>query len=103
MKLLFSYLYFSYDFQQFSIKQYDSNEYFPFYIPSGHESVQSQKSNVTAKVDISLILSIIAKEKSDQMTKSEKVFWFLTTLIAFVIAYVKHVTMFNDVNKFFDG
>ena len=34
-----------------------------------------------------LILSIIAKGKSDQIAKSEKLHWFLTTLIAFVIAF----------------
>ena len=35
-----------------------------------------------------MILSIIAKEKSDRIAKLEKLFWFYTTLIAFVIAYI---------------
>ena len=30
----------------------------------------------------------MAKEKSDGIEKSEKLFWFLRTLIAFVIAYI---------------
>ena len=40
------------------------------------------------KIEVTLILSIIAKEKSDLIAKSEKLLWFLTTLIAFVIAYI---------------
>ena len=40
------------------------------------------------KIDVTLILSIIANEKSDRIVKSEKRFWFLTTLITFVIADV---------------
>ena len=40
------------------------------------------------KIDVTLILSIIAKEKFDRIAKSEKLFWFFTTLIAFVIAYI---------------
>ena len=35
-----------------------------------------------------MILSITAKEKSDRIAKLEKSFWFYTTLIAFVIAYI---------------
>ena len=46
------------------------------------------RSKKTEKIDLTLILSIIAKEKSDQIPKSEKHFWFFTTLIVFVIAYV---------------
>ena len=34
------------------------------------------------------ILSIMGKEKADGIAKSEKHFWFLTTLIAFVITYI---------------
>ena len=45
------------------------------------------------KIDITLILSIIAKEKSDRTAKSENLFWFLTTLTAFVIAYIKGTLM----------
>ena len=30
----------------------------------------------------------MGKEKADGIAKSEKHFWFLTTLIAFVIAYI---------------
>ena len=44
---------------------------------------QSQK-----KIDVTLILSIIEKKKSDRIAKSEKLFWFLNTLIAFVIACI---------------
>ena len=40
------------------------------------------------KIEVTLILSTIAKEKSDLIAKSEKLLWFLTTLIAFVIAYI---------------
>ena len=39
-------------------------------------------------IDITLILSINAKEKSDRIAKSEKRFWFFTALIAVVIAYI---------------
>ena len=47
-----------------------------------------KKKKRKEKIDLTLILSIIAKEKSDQIPKSEKHFWFFTTLIVFVIAYV---------------
>ena len=40
------------------------------------------------KWTLTLILSIIAKEKSDWIAKSEKLFWFLKTWIAFVIGYI---------------
>ena len=43
---------------------------------------------IKKKLDVTLILSIIAKEKSDPIAKSEKCFWFLMTFIAFVIAYI---------------
>ena len=43
---------------------------------------------IKKKIDVTLILSIIAKEKSERIAKSEKLFWFLTILIAFVIAYI---------------
>ena len=43
---------------------------------------------IKKKLDITLSLSIIAKEKSDPIAKSEKRFWFLMTFIAFVIAYI---------------
>ena len=36
------------------------------------------------KTDVTLILSIIAKEKSDWIAKSEKLFWLLTTLIVII-------------------
>ena len=41
-----------------------------------------------SEIDVTLTLSVIAKKKSDQIAKSEKRFSFLTTLIAFVIAYI---------------
>ena len=44
---------------------------------------QSQK-----KIDVTLILSIIEKEKSDRIAKSKKRFWFLNILVAFVIACI---------------
>ena len=40
------------------------------------------------KLDVALILSIIAKEKSDREAKSEKLFGLLTTSITFVAAYI---------------
>ena len=40
------------------------------------------------KIDVTLILSIIAKEKFDPIANLEKLFWFLTKLIAFVIAHI---------------
>ena len=43
---------------------------------------------IKKKLDVTLILSVIAKEKSDPIAKSEKCFWFLVTFIAFVIAYI---------------
>ena len=43
------------------------------------------KVNFCKKIDIALILSIMAKEKSDGIAKSENLFWFFTTLIGFVI------------------
>ena len=43
---------------------------------------QSKKKK---KIDITLILSIIAKEKSDRIVKLENL-WFLTTLIAWEAA-----------------
>ena len=43
---------------------------------------------ITKKIDVTLILSIIAKEKFDRIAKSEQLFWFLMTLTALVIAYV---------------
>ena len=49
---------------------------------------RSKKKKKKEKIDLTLILSIIAKEKSDEIPKSEKHFWFFTTLIVFVIAYV---------------
>ena len=48
---------------------------------------------IIKKIDVTLILSIIAKEKSDRIAKSEKLFWFHTTLIAFVIVYI--ISMMN--------
>ena len=39
-------------------------------------------------MDVTPIISNIAKENSDRITKSEKLFWFLTTLIDFVMANI---------------
>ena len=46
------------------------------------------KSIKKRKIDVTLSLSITTKEKSDQILKSEKLFCFFTTLIAFLIAYI---------------
>ena len=48
-------------------------------------AILNQKKRLTYVI---LILSIIAKEKPDWIAKSEKLLWFLTTLIAFVTAYI---------------
>ena len=47
---------------------------------------------------------MIGKEKSDQIAKSEKLFWFLTTLIAFALAYIISImgTGFLMAKKYFD-
>ena len=65
---------------------------------SGSLATLNQSRN---KTDVTLILSVITKEKSDHLPKSEKRFWFLTTLIAFIIAYVISImrTDFSMANK----
>ena len=40
------------------------------------------------KLYVTLARSIIVKQKSDRTAKSEKRFWFFTTLIVFVITYI---------------
>ena len=47
----------------------------------------SDFKSIKKGIDVTLILSVIAKKKSDRMVKSEKLFWFFTNLNAFVIAY----------------
>ena len=52
---------------------------------------------------MTLILSTIAKEKSDRIAKSEKRFGFLMTLMAFVIVYIismMHFLMVNTLTGF---
>ena len=46
------------------------------------------KNQLKKKIGVTLILSILAKEESDGIAKSEMLFWFLTTLIAFVITCI---------------
>ena len=48
----------------------------------------SESNPLKNEIDVTLILSIIAKEKSDQIAKSEKLFWFLKALIASDVAYI---------------
>ena len=50
-------------------------------------SRNSFKVYLSKKTDVILILSIMVKEKFDEIANIEKLFWFLTTWIAFVIAY----------------
>ena len=47
----------------------------------------SDFKSIKKGIDVTLILSVIAKKKSDRMVKSEKLFCFFTNLNAFVIAY----------------
>ena len=60
------------------------------YSPSNSESLATlnRSKKIRKKINVTLILSTFAKEKSDRMARSEKLFWLLTTLIAFVIACI---------------
>ena len=71
------------------VRRYLPSEKQPINLSTQFWKFSDFKSNKqTKKIDITLILFIIAKAKSDQIEKSEKVFWFFTTLIAFLIAYI---------------
>ena len=65
----------------------------PINLLTQSESFATLNRSKKKKIDVTQILSIIAKEKSDRIPKSEKRFWFFTTLIAFVIAYVISVML----------
>ena len=47
------------------------------------------------------IYLLLERKKFDRMAKSEKLFWFLMTLVAFVITYI--FSVISDANRFFDG
>ena len=61
------------------------------YSSSNSESsatLNQSKKQKKKKINAILTLSTFTKEKSDRIAKSEKLFWLLTTLIAFVIACI---------------
>ena len=64
----------------------------PHNTESSATSINQKKKKKT--IDVTLTSSIIAKEKSDQTGKSENYFWFFTTLIAFVIAFITYIIEF---------
>ena len=51
-------------------------------------TLNHSKKKFKKKLYVTLTRSIIVKQKSDRTAKSEKRFWFFTTLIVFVIAYI---------------